>query len=82
MTEKGWSRSALRRALGLTVVSLSLVGCVTPGMREVEAVDSSADSVTFLFSQNTGEESKRGVISCEIEGDRLSECQILDVEYK
>ncbi|WP_146983450.1 hypothetical protein [Lujinxingia vulgaris] len=79
---KKWSRSALRRVFALAVVSVSLVGCVTPGMREVEAVDSSASSVTFLYSQHTGEESERGVISCEIEEDRLSDCQIIDVEYK
>lgn len=74
--------SALRYAPALVVLAVSLVGCVTPGMREVEAVDSSASSVTFLYSQHTGEESERGVISCELEEDRLSDCQILDVEYK
>jgi len=79
---KGSKRGSPWRLASVVMLGACLVGCVTPGMREVDAVDSSATTVTFLYSQHTGEESERGVISCELEEDRLSDCTIVDVEYK
>ncbi|RAL20752.1 hypothetical protein DL240_15660 [Lujinxingia litoralis] len=75
-------QAAVWRWVGVVALCAGLSGCVTPGMRQVEAVDSSATKVTFLYSQHSGEESDRGVIECDLEGDQLSNCQILDVEYQ
>ncbi len=59
------------------------VGCATPTMRYIETVDSSSDSVKFLYSQKTDEEEwEQGIIECRLEGDELTECRRLEVEYR
>ena len=74
-------------ALAVVVVLLIGAGCATPTMRHVEAVDSSADSVKFLYSQRVDDDDdqeawEQGIIECRLEEDRLTECRRVEVEYR
>jgi hypothetical protein len=70
-------------ALGVMAILVASVGCATPTMRYVEAIDSSSDSVKFLYSQKTDEDYwEQGIIECRLEGDELTECRRLEVEYR
>lgn len=70
------------RAVFLALVIMMLAGCQTVSARYVQAVDSSENSVKFLYTQVVEEQSVRGVIECDLEGDELTNCRELEVEYR
>lgn len=85
LTEIPMQRISTRMPIWLTtlVVWVLLVGCAAPMSRQVQAVDSSENTVKFLFDErNEDGEWERGLLECEIEGGELENCRHIDVEYQ
>ena len=75
----------VNRGLAWIVLLMLIVaaGCATSTMRHVEAVDSSEDTVKFLFNQQTADgQWERGIIECRLDGDELTDCRQLKVDYR
>ena len=71
------------KKLGLLLVVLfTTVGCAIPSMRHVQAIDSSENSVKFLYTQVVEEQHVRGVIECDLQDDELTNCRELKVDYR
>lgn len=66
----------------LFAVLVMLAGCAVPSARHVQAIDSSENTVKFLYTQMVEEESVRGVIECELQDSDLTNCRELRVDYR
>lgn len=70
------------RAGFLLLALLMLVGCSTVNARHVQAIDSSERTVKFLYTQIVEDQSVRGIIECDLDGDELTNCRELRVDYR
>ncbi len=68
--------------LWILVATLVLSACATPTRRHVEAVDSSSETVKFLYYQQLLDQQVRGVIECDLEEGGLRNCRQLEVEHR
>ena len=72
----------LRWAMRSLIVVL-LAGCSTPQARQIQAVDSSQDTVQFLYEEELPNDRwDRGVVECDIDGNELINCRRIDAEYR
>ena len=65
------------------VVALLMVACSTPTARQVEAVDSSQDTVQFIFQEEMPDDTiVRGIVECQVLDGSLENCRKIDAEYR
>lgn len=73
-------------AAALIVLGLLSTACATETMRKVETLDSTADTIKFVYSRQVEiEEQKeweRGIIECRLDEDVLRDCRRVHVEYQ
>ena len=68
--------------VALALIGVWVGGCAMPTPKQIKSVDSSEDTVKFLYRyQHDDGEWERGVYECDIEGDELNNCRRLEVEY-
>lgn len=75
----------LRKRYWLTIAVLMVVlaACSTPQNRHVRGVDSSEDTIQFLFEQELEHGAVgSGVIECDVADEGLENCRRIDVEYR
>ncbi len=73
----------VRKWLWWVGLMLLMGACTTPMGRQVQDVDSSEGRLQLIYDERTESgEYERGVIECDLEGDELSNCSRLDVEYQ
>ncbi len=67
----------------LLLLLVVIVGCSTPEASQVRAVDSSADTIQFVFDEErANDEYLRGIVECQVIDGSLENCHRVDTEYR
>lgn len=82
MSDRKWAEALARWAVP-AVVAILVVGCSTPTARQVQAIDSTGDRVTFLYYEDVDTDRKiRGMVECRLHDGELRDCQRVEPEYR